>query len=57
MSGVQRDNLEEWVMNTIQSKIHPMLLPFFAHDETRFPGLGFKCWTAVQLAPGALGGV
>lgn len=29
VSGVQRDNLEEWVMNTIQSKIHPMLLPFY----------------------------
>ncbi|MCH4811884.1 RNA-binding domain-containing protein [Vreelandella neptunia] len=29
VSGVQRSNLEEWVMNIIQSKIHPMLLPFY----------------------------
>ena len=27
--GVQRDQLEEWVMNVIQSKIHPMILPFY----------------------------
>ncbi|MGL4448577.1 MAG: RNA-binding domain-containing protein [Shewanella sp.] len=29
ISGVQRDNLEEWVMNVFQSKIHPMILPFY----------------------------
>jgi len=29
ISGVQRDQLEEWVMNVIQSKIHPMILPFY----------------------------
>jgi ATP-dependent DNA helicase RecG len=27
--GVQRQNLEEWVMNVIQSKIHPMFLPYY----------------------------
>ena len=36
VSGVQRDNLEEWVMNTIQSKIHPMLLPFY--QEVKLDG-------------------
>ncbi len=29
VSGIQRENLEEWVMNVIQSKIHPMFLPFY----------------------------
>lgn len=29
ISGIQRPNLEEWVMNVFQSKIHPMLLPFY----------------------------
>ena len=29
ISGVQRDQLEEWVMNVVQSKIHPMILPFY----------------------------
>ncbi|WP_044409581.1 RNA-binding domain-containing protein [Thiomicrospira microaerophila] len=29
ISGVQRDDLEEWVMNVFQSKIHPMMLPFY----------------------------
>lgn len=29
ISGIQRDSLEEWVMNVFQSKIHPMILPFY----------------------------
>jgi len=29
ISGVQRDQLEEWVMNVVQSKIPPMILPFY----------------------------
>lgn len=29
ISGVQRDDLEEWVMNVFQNKIHPMILPFY----------------------------
>ena len=29
ISGVQRDHLEEWVMNVIQDRIHPMILPFY----------------------------
>jgi ATP-dependent DNA helicase RecG len=29
ISGIQRENLEEWVMNIVQSKIHPMVLPFY----------------------------
>ncbi|MGL5708644.1 MAG: RNA-binding domain-containing protein [Aeromonas sp.] len=29
ISGIQRDNLEEWVMNVFQSRIHPMILPFY----------------------------
>lgn len=29
ISGIQRENLEEWVMNVFQSRIHPMILPFY----------------------------
>jgi len=29
ISGIQRDNLEEWVMNVISSRVHPVLLPFY----------------------------
>ena len=33
ITGIQRDNLEEWVMNVFQGKIHPMILPFY--EEVR----------------------
>ncbi|MCI0733907.1 MAG: putative DNA binding domain-containing protein [Methylococcaceae bacterium] len=29
IAGIQRDNLEEWVMNVIQDKVHPLILPFY----------------------------
>jgi len=29
VSGLQRENTEEWVMNIIKAKIHPLLLPFY----------------------------
>ena len=30
ISGIQRSNLEEWVMDTVfASKVHPMILPFY----------------------------
>jgi ATP-dependent DNA helicase RecG len=29
ISGIHRENLEEWVMNVIQDKIHPLILPFY----------------------------
>ncbi|MBZ5499149.1 MAG: putative DNA binding domain-containing protein [Acidobacteriia bacterium] len=29
ISGIQRPDTEEWVMNIFASKIHPMLLPFY----------------------------
>lgn len=35
--GIQRSDLEEWVMNIMQNKIHPMMLPFYEEirlDET-----------------------
>ncbi|VAX03894.1 ATP-dependent DNA helicase [hydrothermal vent metagenome] len=34
LSGIQRNNLEEWVMNVIQDKIHPLILPFY--EEIKF---------------------
>lgn len=27
ISGIQREKLEEWVMNVIQTRIHPMFCP------------------------------
>lgn len=33
ISGIQRQGLEEWIMNVFQDKIHPMILPFF--EEVR----------------------
>lgn len=27
--GIRRDNLEEWVMNIIRDKVHPLILPFY----------------------------
>ncbi len=27
--GVQRNNLEEWVMHVIRDKVHPLILPFY----------------------------
>lgn len=29
VSGIQREGLEEWVMNVFRDKIHPMMLPFY----------------------------
>ncbi len=29
ISGIQRDNIEEWVMNVISNKIHPLILPYY----------------------------
>jgi len=29
ISGIQRHNLEEWVMNIFQDRIHPLILPFY----------------------------
>ncbi len=29
ISGIHSDNLEEWVMNIFQDKIHPLILPFY----------------------------
>lgn len=33
ITGIQRNSLEEWVMNVFQDKIHPMILPFY--EEVR----------------------
>lgn len=29
ISGIQRENTEEWVMNVFATKVHPMILPFY----------------------------
>jgi ATP-dependent DNA helicase RecG len=33
ISGVQRQDLEEWIMNVFHGRIHPMILPFY--EEVR----------------------
>ena len=38
ITGIVRDNLEEWVMNVFAQKIHPLILPFYEEvklDDTR----------------------
>ena len=34
ISGLQRDNTEEWVMNVFRDKIHPSVLPFYGRDKS-----------------------
>ncbi|EIC30800.1 RNA-binding domain-containing protein [Methylomicrobium album] len=36
ISGIQRPNLEEWLMNVMQEKIHPLILPFY--EEIKLDG-------------------
>lgn len=36
LAGIQRDRLEEWVMNVVRDKIHPLLLPFY--EEIKIDG-------------------
>lgn len=36
ISGLQRENVEEWVMNVIRDKIHPLVLPFY--EEIKMDG-------------------
>jgi len=34
VAGIQRPNLEEWVMDTVfGAKVHPMMLPFYEEIE------------------------
>jgi ATP-dependent DNA helicase RecG len=45
ISGIQRDNIEEWVMNIFREKVHPMILPFYeeiqVNDKTRVAVISF----------------
>ena len=34
ISGLTRPNAEEWVMNVIRDKIHPLILPFYQEIKT-----------------------
>jgi len=36
ITGVQRANLEEWVMNILRDKVHPLILPFY--EEIKLDG-------------------
>ena len=29
VTGIQRSDLEEWVMNVIHNNVHPLILPFY----------------------------
>jgi len=33
ITGIQRDNLQEWVMNVFRDKVHPMIIPFYEEIE------------------------
>nr|WP_321397006.1 RNA-binding domain-containing protein [uncultured Desulfobacter sp.] len=45
ISGIQRPNIEEWVMNVISDKVHPSILPFYEEvkvdDNTKVVVLTF----------------
>jgi ATP-dependent DNA helicase RecG len=45
ISGIQRENVEEWVMNVFRDKVHPMILPFYEEilldDKKRVAVLSF----------------
>ena len=45
ISGLQRENTEEWVMHVIRDKIHPLLLPYYetiqCDDEKNIAVLSF----------------
>lgn len=34
ISGIQRDNSQEWVLNVFRDKVHPQLIPFYEEIET-----------------------
>lgn len=49
ISGLQRNDTEEWVMNCFASKIHPMILPFYEEiqvDEKRVAVISFEQGTS-----------
>lgn len=51
ISGIQRNNLEEWVMDTVfGAKVHPMLLPFYEEvvmdEEKRVAVVSFSQGTS-----------
>ena len=33
ITGIQRENLQEWVMNVFRDKVHPMIIPFYEEIE------------------------
>jgi Predicted transcriptional regulator containing an HTH domain and an uncharacterized domain shared with the mammalian protein Schlafen len=33
ITGIQRGNLQEWVMNVFRDKVHPMIIPFYEEIE------------------------
>lgn len=49
ISGLHRDDTEEWVMNCFANKIHPMILPFYEEiqiDEKRVAVISFEQGTS-----------
>jgi len=39
VSGILRENIEEWVMNILRDKVHPLVLPFY--EEVKMDGSKF----------------
>lgn len=38
VTGIQRENTQEWVLNVFRDKVHPQLIPFYEEVETE-PGI------------------
>jgi len=34
ISGIQRPNLQEWILNVFRDKVHPQIIPFYEEIET-----------------------
>jgi len=48
VSGLNRDNAQEWVLNVFRDRIHPQIIPFY--EEVRFDD--GKCVAIISLGPG-----
>ncbi len=52
LTGIQRDHLEEWVMNTIQDRVQPQILPFYEAIALEDPQGHPKTIVVITFPPG-----
>ncbi len=55
ITGIQREDLEEWVMNIMQDKIHPMILPFYEEIRLDEATASSKQYTRFWMVMAVLG--